>query len=203
MCVAILGADGAGKSTLIDTLRTDSLARAFSGVDVHHFAPALLRRSHGAVTAPHARPARGLAPSVVKALYWGIIFSAGYHLTVRPALARSRLVIFDRYLADAIVDPRRYRYGGPAWLLRRVWQICPKPDLVILLDVPPQQLQERKQEVAFAEAVRQSEAYRSLVGGLSMGRIVASGTPEEVARRVHALIAETPRGSAALLAVEP
>ena len=39
----------------------------------------------------------------------------GYIFKVRPALGRSNFVIFDRYFHDVLVDPRRYRYGGPSW----------------------------------------------------------------------------------------
>ncbi len=56
----------------------------------------------------------------------------------------------DRHFLDILVDQRRYRYGGPLWLLRLIRRLIPKPDLVNLLDAPPKVLQARKQELSFA-----------------------------------------------------
>ena len=100
------------------------------------------------VTAPHSRPPRSLVGSLAKAVYWVLDYTLGYYLKIRPALVRSTLVLFDRYLVDALIDPRRYRYGGPRWVLHLVWSLIPKPDLVILLDAPPEVLRARKQEVS-------------------------------------------------------
>ena len=69
--------------------------------------------------------------SVNRALgYWLAYYVAGYWISIRPALARSALVIHDRHLVDALVDPKRYRYAGPARLLRWIWLVMPKPDLM-------------------------------------------------------------------------
>ena len=51
-------------------------------------------------------------------------------------MIRTRLVIFDRYIYDLLVDSKRVRYGGPAWMLRLLARIVPRPELVILLDAP-------------------------------------------------------------------
>jgi thymidylate kinase len=89
---------------------------------------------------------------------------------------------------DAIVDPRRYRYGGPAWLLRAASRISPQPDLVILLDVPPDDLLARKAEMTRAEAERQGESYNRLVSGLRRGRSIRGGSADDVAAQVERLI---------------
>ena len=57
------------------------------------------------------------------------------------------MVVNHRYLLDAIIDRRRYRYSGPRWLLRFIWRIVPKPDLVLLLDAPPEVIASRKSEL--------------------------------------------------------
>jgi thymidylate kinase len=185
--VAVLGADGAGKSTLIETMRL-TLTGEFPGVSVHHFAPQVLRRAHAPVTDPHARPPHPMPVSILKALYWATTFTVGYFALIRPALVRGNLVLFDRYLLDAIVDPRRYRYGGPRFLLRLITGVCPKPQLVILLDVPVPELQRRKQEVTDGESARQRAAYRALVEALANGRVVATGSAEQVASEACELV---------------
>jgi thymidylate kinase len=98
-------------------------------------------------------------------------------------------VLHDRHLVDALVDPDRYRYAGPRWLLRLIWRLIPKPDLIVLLDAPAEVLQARKQEVAFEVTARQRDAYRALLGELGGGRVVdVSGPMEQVASDVDNII---------------
>jgi thymidylate kinase len=122
-------------------------------------------------------------------LYWLISYTFRYCLTVRPDLARSTLVLSDRDLVDTLVDPKRRRYGGPRWLLRLIWWLAPKPDLVIALDAPAELVQPRKREVSLEETARQREAYRALVGGMPSGHIVNADRPlEQVTAAVSSII---------------
>jgi thymidylate kinase len=127
--------------------------------------------------------------SLAKLVYWAVDYIAGYHLAIRPALTRSTLVLFDRYLVDALIDPRRYRYGGPRWALQALWWAIPKPDLVVLLDAPTQVLQRRKQEVQSEEMERQRQAYRALVEKLPNGHTAdAAQSLDHVIRAVERLV---------------
>src|SRR6266699_3823458 len=108
--VVLLGADGSGKSTTLSALG-DALAPAFRRVTTNHLAPALFRGA-GAnlpVTAPHSCPPRSFVGSLAKAAYWVVDYTLGYYVKIRPALVRSTLVLFDRYLLDALVDVLRGR----------------------------------------------------------------------------------------------
>src|SRR5204862_5807570 len=122
-------------------------------------------------------PPRSFLVSVARALYWFIYNTLGYYVTVHPALVRSTLVLHDRHLVDALVDPRRYRYGGPMWLLRLLWRLGPKPDLIILLDSPPGVVQARKQEVSFEESARQRADYLSLVKTIRNSHVLDAARP--------------------------
>jgi thymidylate kinase len=188
--VVLLGPDGSGKSTTLAAVEK-VLAPAFRRVRSRHLAPALLRRPRASAsrTLPQNQRPRSPVGSLAKAAYWVIDYSVGYYLTVRPALARSTLTMFDRYLVDALVDPRRYRYGGPRWALALAWWLVPKPDLVILLDAPPDVVRARKQEVHPSETGRQCAAYRELVARLPGGRIVDAAQPlEQVVETVASAI---------------
>ena len=88
-------------------------------------------------------------------------------------------MVNHRYLVDAIVDQRRYRYSGPVWLLKLIWKIAPKPDVVFLLDAPPELIQTRKQEVTLEETTRQVQAYRSVIATLPMGKVIDAAHPRE------------------------
>jgi len=98
-------------------------------------------------------------------------------------------VVNHRYLVDAIVDQKRYRYAGPVWLLKWIWAISPKPDVVFLLDAEPQVIQRRKQEVTFEETARQVEAYRTIIGRMPIGKIIDASQPrQQVASEVEWLV---------------
>lgn len=173
-----LGPDGVGKSTTIETF-TSNLAPVFLHSAYLTFAPGLLPGKLAAPKprGPHSLPNRSLPASLAKAAWWALCYTAGYQLTIRPTLARGGLVVNHRYLVDAIVDPRRYRYGGPTWLLRVLWAVAPKPHVVFLLDAPAEVIQSRKCEVPFAETAAQVAAYRSVVGKISTGKIIDASKP--------------------------
>ena len=171
--VAVLGPDGAGKSTLATGL-VDSTRGAFRRYRVFHLRPMLVgkRKSAGPVTDPHGQPPRSSLVSTLKLAAYVLDYAAGYWMLIRPLVARSGLVVFDRYYQDLLTDPRRFRYSGPAWLVKALGQVVPSPDLVLLLDAPPAVTLSRKQEVEPAEARRQRRSYLSLVKGIPAANIV-------------------------------
>lgn len=175
--VVYLGPDGAGK-TSVSAAAARAVAPAFRGLSHGHFAPGLLRnKSARPVLAPHGQRPRSAPMSLLKAAYWLADFSLGYATNIWPAKVRSHLVVYDRYLLDVLVDKRRYRYAGPDWLIKLVWRLSPKPDVVILLDAPAEVVHERKAELSMAELERQRAAYRELVASLPNGVVIDSNRP--------------------------
>jgi thymidylate kinase len=191
--IAIMGPDGAGKSAVINTIR-QQFAIAYNGVKCFHLRPKILRPggdSRTVVTDPHGQPPRGLFLSVAKVFFLIADYWLGYLLKIAPEMRRSRFFVFDRYLYDLLVDSKRVRYSGPAWMLRLAARVVPHPDLVILLDAPPEVLWSRKQEVPFEEVTRQRDSYRAVVAGLPFAKIVNAAQPlEDVIRDVDCAIVE-------------
>lgn len=177
--VVLLGPDGAGKSSVIEAIGP-RLAPVFPQWTCRGFAPPLfrrLRRGLGTSTSePHRLAARSLPTSLVRLAYWFAYYMLSF-VALRMTLARSTLILYDRHFLDIFVDPTRYRYGGPRWMLRALWRVVPKPDLVILLDAPAAVLQARKQEVPFEVTQSQREQYLQLVRSLPNGRIVDASAP--------------------------
>ena len=179
LVVAFLGPDGAGKSAVLAQVEGD-LLDAFRRTHRYHFRPIVGRRASGPggpVSNPHGRPPRGAAASVAKLAYYGADYVLGYWAGVRPRMVRSTLVMFDRYYCDLLVDPRRYRYGGPEWVARAVGTVIPQPDLYLFLDAPAETLVARKGEVPLAEAARLRGRYAAMAAGLPRARVVDAGRP--------------------------
>ena len=182
--VAVLGPDGVGKSTLLPHL-TQRIGGCFRRHKVYHWRPQLLWRSQsGLIEAPHSRPGYSRMRSVLHLIAHALDFSLGYWLLVHPARVQTGLTLFDRYFDDILVDPKRYRYGGPPWLPRLLHRVIPKPDVLLILDAPGETVLARKQELGHAEMDRQVRAYSDLAYRSQSAFIIdASGAPEVVAER--------------------
>ncbi len=190
MLVAVLGADGSGKSTVIDMLTTD-WEPAFRRSRYFHLRPRLWQRSGAgdSVDDPHGKPPRGRFLSCVKVIMFALDYAIGYQTCIRPWLARATLVVFDRYYHDLLLDPIRYRLGGGLGLARLLKRGIPRPHHWLVLDSPSEVLQRRKTEVSPEASERQNNAYRKFAESLPDGGLVNTDRPlSEVRARVNRLM---------------
>lgn len=189
--LAFYGPDGVGKSTVIDLIE-ERLSPSFLRTHRYHLRPHVYRRtaSRGASVAdPHAKPPRGRLSSAGKVAYWWWDAVYGYFVSVRWQIVRSALVVFDRYVDDLSVDPRRYRYGGPKWAVELLRRSTPRPHLSVVMDAPAAVLQARKPEVSPEESDRQRSAYRALAERTPSSVVVDATAPvEDVVRDVEGAV---------------
>ena len=185
--IAFFGPDGVGKSAVIEQLK-DQIGSEFSGITEFHFRP-MFGRSHAdrhPVIDPHGHAPRRRFLSRLKLAYWLLDCWLGYLFLIGPGLRLSRLVIFDRYFPDILVDPLRYRLP-PSCLrfAKRLTRLAPRPDLHILLDAPAEVVQARKAEVSGSESQRQRAAYLAMFQPIPRKLIVNANRPlNEVAQQV-------------------
>lgn len=197
--LVILGPDGVGKSTLVGRL-AEALTRApFNWFRIFHWRPMVIapqKETGVAVTDPHGVPPRGALKSIAVLFGFFLDYWAGYWLILRPFLTRSGLVIFDRYYHDLLIDPLRYRYGGPMWLARLLGRFVPPPDLMFLvLDAKDHVIFSRKREVPPEELRRQRAGYQQFISGDRRAALVATdeglqNTLEEATRLIVEYLAE-------------
>jgi thymidylate kinase len=186
MSIVLCGADGSGKST-VGRMLVESLAGTFDTKlgRYYHWKPPLFstgrRAARGPITDPHGIPPRNAFLSLLYFGFHWVEFFLGSYWAIRPVTARGGLVMIDRFFYDFFVDQRRYRLNVPLGVVRLGHWLLPQPDLVVLLDAPPDVLRRRKQEVPPEETTRQREAYRNLVKRLPNGFVAdASQPPEKV-----------------------
>jgi thymidylate kinase len=166
--LVILGPDGVGKSTLVGRLGESLAHAAFNQLRIFHWRPMVIapQKETGAPYAnPHDKPVRGPLVSAVFLFGTFLDYWLGYIFVTRHLLTRAGLVIFDRYHHDVLVDPIRYRYGGPMWLPKFLGRLVPAPDLLFLVDAEDEVIFSRKREVPPEELRRQREGYRQFTLG--------------------------------------
>lgn len=132
------GGEGAGKSTQVQLLRQNLVA---AGIDV------LVTREPGG--SPRAEAIREVLLSgrakefgpIAETLLFYVARDSHLELTIRPALARGRFVVCDRFFDST----RAYQGAGGGVsievlnALERIVVAATRPDLTLILDLPPEE----------------------------------------------------------------
>ena len=174
--IAFLGPDGVGKTTTVDRVMA-RLKPIFEEQRLFHWRPQVIKpRTHedefksgeGWMSINrHGDPPRGRVLSMMRLGGVYADYLIGHKRTIRPALDRGALVVFDRYYHDILVDSRRYRYGGPQWLLPSMKHFLPQRRVYfVVLDADEKVILSRKQEVSLEELRAQRRRYADLARSL-------------------------------------
>jgi thymidylate kinase len=180
--LVFLGPDGVGKTTLLRAV-SKSLEAVFPEQNIYRWRPAVFARAPRLARLPHSKPSRSLWGSISYLFFTWLDFTSGYVLAIHSALSRSALVIFDRFYHDLLIDPKRYRFGGPIWMVRALARIVPPRDLLfVVLDADEQTILSRKQQLPAEEIRRQRRAYRAFAEQAPASVLVSTENPIEQCR---------------------
>ncbi|NMC53944.1 MAG: hypothetical protein GYA48_09960 [Chloroflexi bacterium] len=157
--VAIVGVDGSGKSAVIQQIlrhHQSELAAEIIVLERARKAAPTGQPIQNYAQPPHA-PLVSIAKLCWVALRWQLQYRRNYHpLRRRPALLLSDHDCFN----GVVIDPLRYRYGGPPGLAAWVSRHVPRPHAFIFLDAPFEVIYARKQEASPQETRALIERYR-------------------------------------------
>jgi len=180
--IVLLGPDGSGKSSVARRLIDELHGTFYKDKSLHvHWKPAVFlrkrRAERPATTDPHGQKPRAWLASQLALMYHWSEYFAGSITQFLPVLFRCGMVLIERHYYDFEIDPRRYRLRPPCGLVKFAFHCLPKPDLVFVLDAPPELLQARKPEVTPEESRRQREAYLTLAARLPNSRVIDCTQP--------------------------
>lgn len=172
--IAVEAPDGTGKTTFIDSLVTE-LRRYYVSDEgrfcIHHFRPLILPNL-GAVgekagvmkqdtdfTKPHRAKPAGKLSSFIRMTYYWVDYLIGMPYLLRKEVKAERYTIFDRYIFDFVVDPKRARISLPYWMRKMFARMVIQPQIVFVLNTEADVIYKRKQELELNEIKRQLDEF--------------------------------------------
>lgn len=158
--ITFTGVDGAGKSTILGEVKTILTEKYRREVLVLRQRPSVLpilssfkygkaeAEQRAANTLPRQGTNKGRISSLLRFLWYYTDYVFGQFYIEWKYNRRGRLLLYDRYYYDYIVDSRRANIQLSSSLIRSLFGLVFKPELNILLYADPDLILSRKQELS-------------------------------------------------------
>ena len=146
--ICIVGPPGSGKSALQDSICRGERFVFTRCVATRWIAP---RAAAATWTSHFVQIARYLVRGARTSL-----------ITDRLRSSRQQLVVYEGCALDLVVNPRRFGLRS-AVVARLCWQVLPKPDLIILLEVPEKTICRRSPGLSVEQVLSEQATWRSLM----------------------------------------
>jgi glycosyltransferase involved in cell wall biosynthesis len=117
--------------------------------------------------------------SILRYLYFLLDFIVGYWLLIWPKRLRHWLIIGERWHYDVLINPVRYGFRVPKWMLKTGSYLIKAPDLTILLIAEPSEIHARKPELTVDQIAEQLLSMQELLPPPPKGLIVSTSLPLE------------------------
>lgn len=187
--ITLLGVDGSGKSSVLRRLAERQKELPFKGIRVFHRRPRLVYSSSsspGSQVTHYSKPNHNRWMSMLKIVAMTLDWNLGFWRSIYSPAREGYLVVADRHsLLDMLVDPERYRYGGPPGFVRLALRLSPRPSLILLLDAPGEILLARKQELSQEKLTRLRSGYLEAFRNCSNCCLIDASRPlEEVVSEI-------------------
>jgi thymidylate kinase len=176
--ISFSGVDGAGKSTVLYTIKDEleTLYRKQVVVLRHRpsIFPILSAIANGkekaelkaASTLPRQGTNTNYFSSLARFAYYLTDFLIGQWIVYFKYTLRGKVVLFDRYYFDFIVDGRRSNIHLPSAFTKSFLPLISKPDFNAYLYASPEMIRARKQELEIDTISQLDAHYKSLFGNL-------------------------------------
>lgn len=190
--VVLVGPDGCGKTTIADAICNRFKGRPFQSImrvhmlfgvprmrDIIGVAYRLVGRKQPPqkVAAPGTRHCGMQKPhSMFRALLYVTYYGLGMLFgRLRLVLWRTQggLVVADRFYQDYYY--MRGYMNCPKWYIRIMEVFSPRPDLILSLERPAEDIYAQKPELDIDEIMREQTAIRKYIGGRRNARIIDAG----------------------------
>jgi thymidylate kinase len=155
--IAFMGVDGSGKSTLIKELNKQ-LKKKYKQIKNLHLRPYFFFIDKRTVNKnPHnQKPVRSQFASLAIIMMWLFVYRIFFFINLKK---KHRLIIFDRYAHDLLIDKVRYRFNLSQKITQFILNLFPQPHLWLILKAPIRLIEKRKKELPTPELKRQLKEY--------------------------------------------
>lgn len=191
MVITFSGVDGAGKSTVIDTVKMIIEKKLRRNVVVIRHRPSILpilsawiegkaaAEKKAASSLPRQGKNKHWLSSLLRFGYYYTDYLLGQFVVYFRYVLRGHIVLYDRYYFDFINDSRRSNIQLPGFITKSAYKLLLEPDLNFFLYAEPELILSRKKELMASTIEQLTKKYLDLFEHLNKDKVHSRYIPIE------------------------